>query len=165
MNRPGIVSAGSMMSVCGARRQTGSALFVALVMLLLIAIIGVAGIRTVVMEKNMSTNNQYEMLVFQGAESAIEGVLADDSAFVAAINTTTGAALPTRSFTLDHSNHSFSMTAGATIAVGTPDVAVGFTLGDFVSYPFTITSSSSIASINSADTHVLTASKVAPYLF
>jgi len=57
------------------------------------------------------------------------------------------------------------MSAGATVAAGAPEVPVGFTLGDFVSYPFTITSSSSIASINSADTHVLTASKVAPYLF
>ena len=71
-------------------------------MLLLISIIGVAGIRSVVMEKNMATNNQYEMLVFQGAESAIEGVLADDDVFVDAINTATGDPPPTRSFTLDH---------------------------------------------------------------
>ena len=165
MNRSGVVSTGSLTAVCGARRQSGAALFVALVMLLLIAVIGVAGIRTVVMEKNMSTNNQYEMLVFQGAESAIEGVLADAGAFVAAINTATGDDPPARSFTLDHDDHSFSMTAGATIDAGTPDVAIGFTLGDFVSYPFTITSSSNITSINSADTHILTASKVAPYLF
>jgi hypothetical protein len=165
MNRPGIASTGSLTAVCGARRQSGAALFVALVMLLLIAVIGVAGIRTVVMEKNMSTNNQYQMLVFQGAESAIEGVLADADAFVAAINTATGDDPPVRSFTLDHDDHSFSMTAGATVAAGAPEVAVGFTLGDFVSYPFTVTSSSSIASINSADTHILTASKVAPYLF
>jgi len=165
MKISGITPAGSMTAVCGARRQSGAALFVALVMLLLIAVIGVAGIRTVVMEKNMSTNNQYEMLVFQGAESAIEGVLSDGTAFVAAINTTTGGTPPSRSFTLDHSNHSFNMTAVATIAAGVPEVPVGFTLGDFVSYPFTITSSSSITSINSADMHVLTASKVAPYLF
>ena len=165
MNRFGIVSTGPLTAVCGARRQSGAALFVALVMLLLIAIIGVAGIRTVVMEKNMSTNNQYEMLVFQGAESAIEGVLSDAGAFVAAINTATGDDPPVRSFTLDHDDHSFNMSAGATVAAGAPEVPVGFTLGDFVSYPFTITSSSSIASINSADTHVLTASKVAPYLF
>ena len=165
MNNPGIVWSASITAVCGARKQSGAALFVALVMLLLIAVIGVAGIRTVVMEKNMSTNNQYEMLVFQGAESAIEGVLGDAGAFVAAINTATGDDPPVRGFTLDHDDHSFSMTAGATIAAGAPEVAVGFTLGDFVSYPFTITSSSSIASINSADTHILTASKVAPYLF
>lgn len=164
MSRSGVCT-GSITVVCGVRRQSGAALFVALVMLLLIAVIGVAGIRTVVMEKNMSTNNQYEMLVFQGAESVIEGVLADASVFVAAINTATGDDPPARSFTLDHDNHSFSMTAAATIAAGAPEITVGFTLGDFVSYPFTITSSSSIASINSADTHILTASKVAPYLF
>jgi type II secretory pathway pseudopilin PulG len=134
-------------------------------MLLLISIVAVAGIRGVVMEKNMATNNQYEMLVFQGAESAIEGVLADDAVFVAAINTTTGDTPPTRSFTLDHNNHNFSMTSGATVSAGVPAVPVGYTLGDFVSYPFTITSTSTIASINAADTHVQTASKIAPYLF
>ena len=148
-----------------ARRQSGAVLFVSIIMLLLISIIGVAGIRNVVMEKNMSTNNQYEMLVFQGTESAIEGVMADDDAFVAAINTAIGASPPTRSFTLDHDNYSFSITSGATISAGTPEVAIGFSLGEFVSYPFTITSSSSIASINASDTHVQTASKIAPYLF
>jgi hypothetical protein len=149
----------------GSMRQSGAVLFVSIIMLLLIAIIGVAGIRSVVMEKNMATNNQYEMLVFQGTESAIEGVMADDDAFVAAINTAIGASPPTRSFTLDHDNYSFSITSGATISAGTPEVAIGFSLGEFVSYPFTITSSSSIASINASDTHVQTASKIAPYLF
>ncbi|MGB5438344.1 MAG: PilX N-terminal domain-containing pilus assembly protein [Gammaproteobacteria bacterium] len=149
----------------GSMRQSGAVLFVSIIMLLLIAIIGVAGIRSVVMEKNMATNNQYEMLVFQGTESAIEGVMADDDAFVAAINTAIGASPPTRSFTLDHGSYSFNITSAATIAAGTPEVAVGFSLGEFVSYPFTITSSSAIASINASDTHVQTASKIAPYLF
>ncbi len=148
-----------------AWRQSGAVLFVSIIMLLLISIIGVAGIRSVVLEKNMATNNQYEMLVFQGTESAIEGVMADDDAFVEAINTAIGASPPTRSFTLDHSNYSFSITSGATISAGTPDVALGYSLGEFVSYPFTITSSSAIASINASDTHVQTASKIAPYLF
>jgi len=153
------------MAINLARRQSGAALFVGLVMLLLISIIGVAGIRTVIMEKNMATNNQYEMMVFQGAESAIEGVLADDDAFVDAINTPTGDPFPVRSFTLDHADNSFSIASSATISAGVPEVPIGFTLGDFVSYPFTVTSSSTIASINAADTHVQTANKIAPYLF
>ena len=165
MNRPGFACTGSRTTVNAVRRQSGAVLFVGLVMLLLISIVGVAGIRSVVMEKNMAMNSQYEMLVFQGAESAIEGVLADDDAFVAAINTAIGDPPPARSFTLDHDNYSFSMTSGATVSAGIPAVPVGFTLGDFVSYPFTVTSLSSIASINATDTHVQTASKVAPYLF
>ena len=146
-------------------RQSGAVLFVSLVMLLLVSIIGVAGIRSVVMEKNMSTNNQYEMLVFQGAESAIEGILADDDAYVDAINTAIGDPAPTRSYSLDHASYSFTLTSGASITVGTPEVPVGYSLGDFVRYPFTVTGSSSIASINASDTHVQTASKIAPYLF
>ena len=165
MSCPGFTCTGSRTTVRTAGRQSGAVLFVGLVMLLMISIVGVAGIRSVVMEKNMATNNQYEMLVFQGAESAIEGVLADDDAFVAAINTAIDDPPPARSFTLDHDNYSFSITSGASISAGTPEVAIGFSLGEFVSYPFTITSSSSIASINASDTHVQTASKIAPYLF
>ncbi len=146
-------------------RQSGAALFVALVMLLLISIIGVAGVRSVVMEKNMATNSQYEMLVFQGADSAIEGVLADAAAFVEAINTAIGDPLPNRSYLLDHVDNNFAITSSATIQAGTPEVPIGFTLGDFVSYPFTINSTSTIATINASDTHVQTATRIAPYLF
>ncbi len=152
-------------SMTGAAHQAGAALFVALVMLLLISIIGVAGVRSVVMEKSMATNSQYEMLVFQGADSAIEGVLADATAFVEAINTATGDPLPTRSYVLDHADNNFDITTSATIQVETPEIPIGFTLGDFVSYPFTINSTSTIATINASDTHVQTATRVAPYLF
>lgn len=165
MNRIHETTAVIFNSVTGATRQTGAALFVALVMLLLISIIGVAGVRSVVMEKNMATNNQYGMLVFQGADSAIEGVLADANVFVEAINTAIGGTLPSRSYTLDHGDNNFAITSSATIQAGTPEIPIGFTLGDFVSYPFTINSSSTIATINASDTHVQTASRIAPYLF
>jgi type II secretory pathway pseudopilin PulG len=165
MNQTKFASMNPLTCASAPRRQTGAALFVGLVMMLLISIVAVAGIRTVVMEKNMATNNQYEMLVFQGAESAIEGVLGDDDVFVAAINTPIGDPNPTRSFTLDHGSNSFNMTSSASIGAGKPMVPIGYTLGDFVSYPFTISSAASIASINANDTHVQTASKIAPYLF
>lgn len=148
-----------------AGQQTGAVLFVSLIMLLLISIIGVAGIRSVIMEKNMATNNQYEMLVFQGTESAIEGVMADDDAFVAAVNTPLGDPAPVRSFTLDHDSYSFGISSNAAISAGTPEIAIGYSLGEFMNYPFTITATSAIASINASDRHVQTASKIAPYLF
>lgn len=165
MSRASFTGSGAYVAISGIRRQSGVALFVGLIMLLLISIIGVAGVRSVVMEKNMAANNQFEMIVFQGAESAIEGVLADADAFVEAINTATGESPPERSFTLDHADNSFTIASSAIISAGIPQVPIGFTLGDFVSYPFTVTSSSSIASINATDTHVQTANKVAPYLF
>jgi type II secretory pathway pseudopilin PulG len=148
----------------GRHNQTGAALFIGLIMLLVIAIIGVSGVRSVVMEKNMATNNQYEMLVFQAAETAIEGTLADDTAFVAAINTPTSGTWPTRSFAVTHASNYFTVSSDAEITVGAPTVPIGYSIGEFVSYPFTITGDGAIATINAADTHVQTASKIAPYL-
>ena len=149
----------------GCGRQAGAVLFVSLFMLLMISLIGVAGIRSAVLEKNMAANNQYEMLVFQGAESAIEGVVADDDVFIEAINTGAGESAPERSYTLDHDDQSFSISSMATISAGAPQVALNYSLGEFASYPFTITSTSAITSINASDTHVQTVSKIAPYLF
>ncbi|MEZ5542042.1 MAG: PilX N-terminal domain-containing pilus assembly protein [Pseudomonadota bacterium] len=145
------------------KSQTGAALFIGLVMLVVIAIIGVSGVRSVVMEKNMATNSEYHMMVFQAAETAIEGTLADNSAFVDAINTPTSGTWPTRSYSMTHGYTAQSVTSSATIAVGTPTVPIGYSIGQFVTYPFTITGDGAIASIN-ARTPIQTASKIAPYL-
>ena len=133
-------------------------------LLLVIAIIGVSGVRSVVMEKSMATNNQYHMLVFQAAETAIEGTLADNTAFVAAINTPTSGTWPTRTYAVQHASNPFAITSTAEISVGAPTVPIGYSIGEFVTYPFTITGDGAIASINAADTHVQTADKIAPYL-
>lgn len=145
-------------------RQTGAALFIGLVMLLVIAIIGVSGVRLVVSEKNMATNNTYQVLVFQAAETAIEGTLNDITAFVAAINTPSDGTWPTRSFNVTHASNNFVVTSNSSTAVGTPTIPIGYSIGEFVDYPFTITADSEIASINAADRHVQTVSKIAPYL-
>lgn len=145
-------------------KQSGAALFIGLVILVVIAIIGVSGVRSVVMEKNMAANNQYRMLVFQAAETAIEGTLADNTAFVAAINTPTSGTWPTRSYSVTHTSNQFTVSSNAEIQVGAPTVPIGYSIGEFVSYPFTITGDGAIATINASDTHVQTASKIAPYL-
>jgi len=146
------------------RKQDGAALFIGLMILVVIAIIGVSGVRSVVMEKNMAANNQYRMLVFQAAETAIEGTLADNTAFVAAINTPTSGTWPTRSYSVTHASNLFTVTSDAEIQVGAPTVPIGYSIGEFVSYPFTITGDGAIASISASDTHIQTASKIAPYL-
>jgi Tfp pilus assembly protein PilX len=151
-------------SIPARHKQTGAALFIGLVMLVVIAIIGVSGVRSVVMEKNMAANNQYQVLVFQAAETAIEGTLADSTAFVAAINTPTSGTWPTRTFNVTHTSNLFTVASNAEISVGAPTVPIGYSIGEFVTYPFTITGDGAIASINAADTHVQTASKIAPYL-
>jgi hypothetical protein len=54
------------------------------------------------------------------------------------------------------------VSSSATISVGTPAVPNGYTIGEFVTYPFTITADAAIPSINAADRHILTAEKIAP---
>jgi len=149
----------------GGRAQTGAALFIGLIMLLVIALIGVSGIRTVVLEKNMAMNSQFQILVFQAADSAIEGSLADDAAFVDAINVPPGAADITRTYPVDHTGYQFNLTSSSTIVSGTPSIPVGFTIGDFIDYPFTITGTGNVASINASDTHIQTATRTAPYFY
>jgi Tfp pilus assembly protein PilX len=144
--------------------QSGSALLIGLIILVVITLIGVSGVRGVIMEKNMASNNQYKVLVFQAAETGIEGALADGSAFVAAINTPVSGTWPTRNYNVTHADNKFAVTSTAQIQVGTPTVPVGYSIGEFVSYPFTITSDGAIASINAADRHIQKATKIAPYL-
>lgn len=144
--------------------QAGAALFIALILLVIIAIIGVSGVRSVVMEKSMATNKQYYMLVFQAAETAIEGTLADATAFVDAINTPLAGTWPTRTFAMTQGTSAYAVSSDASIAVGTPTIPIGYSIGEFVTYPFTITADGAIAAMNAADTHVLTATKIAPLL-
>lgn len=145
-------------------RESGSALLIGLILLVVITLIGVSGVRGVIMEKDMAANNQYQVLTFQAAETGIEGALADPTALVDAINTPTGGTWPTRTYNVTHAGNKFAVSSKAEIKVGAPTVPVGYSIGEFVSYPFTITSDGTIASINATDRHIQTATKIAPYL-
>ena len=155
----------SLTGMAGHQYQGGAVLLIGLIILMVAALIVVSGIRSVVMEKNMASNSQYQMLVFQAAETAIEGMLADDSALVAAVNTPAAGTPPSRTYSVDHADAQFTITSDATITVGTPTIPIGgYSIEDFRSYPFTIISSGEIASINASATHTQTASKIAPFL-
>jgi hypothetical protein len=150
---------------CHHQYQGGAVLLIGLIILMVAALIVVSGVRSVVMEKNMASNSQYQMLVFQAAETAIEGMLADDTALVDAVNTPSGDPLTSRTFSVEHADDKFTMTSDATIEVGTPTIPIGgYSIEDFRSYPFTIISSGEIPSINASATHTQTASKIAPFL-
>ena len=144
--------------------EAGSALFIGLILLVVITLIGISGVRGVIMEKDMATNNQYQVLTFQAAETGIEGTLADDSAFVDAVNTAVGGAWPTRNYNVTHASNKFAVSSSAEIQVGAPTVPVGYSIGEFLSYPFTIISDGTIASINAAAKHTQTATKIGPDL-
>lgn len=55
----------------GGRSQRGAVLYIALIMLLLLALIGVVGMRVATMQERMSANYLAANLAFQEAESAI----------------------------------------------------------------------------------------------
>jgi hypothetical protein len=160
MNRPAHTASANPARV----RQSGAALFIGLILLVIITLIGISGVRSVIMEKNMASNNQYQVMVFQAAETGIEGALADTNAFIAAINTPTDGTWPTRNYNVTHADNPYAITSVAEIQVGAPTVPVGYSIGEFVTYPFTIISDGTIASINAADRHTQTATKIAPYL-
>lgn len=55
----------------GARWQTGSALFVALILLLVLTMLGVQGMRSNVMQERMAGNMRERNIAFQAAEAAL----------------------------------------------------------------------------------------------
>lgn len=60
-----------MMNKNGLQKQKGIALVMALIMLLLITIIGVASVRMTNVDTQVSGNSMFSFMVFQGAESAL----------------------------------------------------------------------------------------------
>lgn len=58
------------------KKQTGAALIVALILLLVITMLGVSAVSTSSLEILMAGNSQYSQQAFQAAESAIESEIA-----------------------------------------------------------------------------------------
>lgn len=55
----------------GGRRESGAVLYVALIMLILLALIGIAGMRVATMQERMSSNYLAANMAFQEAESRV----------------------------------------------------------------------------------------------
>lgn len=60
------------------QKQQGIALVMALIMLLLITVIGVASVRISSLDTQISGNSMFSLMVFQGAESALVKVASND---------------------------------------------------------------------------------------
>ena len=72
-----------------ARSQSGVALFISLVLLLVLTIIGVSSVQTTSLEVRMTRNEHDSMLAFQAAESALK----DAEAAIQALTSTAGFSL------------------------------------------------------------------------
>lgn len=66
------------------KKQTGVALFISLVMLLVLTIIGVSAVQTTSLEERMARNSRDRLMAFQAAESALR----DAEAILETITTT-----------------------------------------------------------------------------
>ncbi len=146
------------------KKQEGAVLVVSLLLLLVMTLIAVGGISISLLEENMVANSENHSLVFQGAESAIEGTIRDESVLLESLNLQDGNPFPSRTFELNHASSSQVITAVTTVEALPPSPALGFSLGQFVSYPFEIKSQSAIANSGALSTHVQVIKRVAPRL-
>lgn len=146
------------------RKQRGAVLIMSLVLMMIVAMLGITGVRTVVMEKNMASNSQYSMQVFQAAETAVEGSIADDTVLADAL--AAGLSVPqSRTYDVNSAYQTYDVTSGsAVIYTGTAGGALieGYSLDDFSAYQFQITATGAIATSGATSIHVQDLSLIGP---
>lgn len=119
------------MNVTLPRRQEGAALVVALVLLMILTLMGTAGMRTATLELQMAGNYQYSQLAFQAAESAIKAEM-NAAGFSTSLDRTTVYSYPT-------ANPVAQVTARTVYSATGAVPAGGFSLGaSFVAYHFEV---------------------------
>ena len=114
--------------------QRGMILIMVLVFLVLLTLIAVNAMSTAGLEERMASNTQSQIATFQIVESSIAEIIANDQVFVNAVNAESGVATAH-----NIGNHAASTT---TTLTGAPQITAGFSIGTFVSYPFSIEASS-----------------------
>ena len=120
--------------------QSGAALFVSLIMLLVLTVIGVTAMRSAVLEEKMAANTMNYNATFHAAESAIENALDDTNSLVQAI-------LTEDVVTVNLDIGDSSITSNADVTFMGSGIAYGFSLGQnssaFSSYRFDATGTAS----------------------
>ena len=107
-----------------SRKQRGMALIISLGLLLVMSLLGVAGMQAAVMEQNMSSNAQQHMEVFQAAESGLESTAAALSDI-----DVLGAALSAGTSGTDHSHDASATSYHHSVSTTTNLLFLGETLG------------------------------------
>ena len=120
------------------KNQSGAALVVGLIMLLVLTVLGVSGMNTTVVERRMANNMQVAQNAYQASQTGIERAIN-----VGAFNTGVAVVVPNAEIVAGSGNFVTTSTAfvEATIA---PDSSIGE--GGFLAYHFTITSNGTSAS-------------------
>ena len=126
-------------------RQKGAALVVSLILLLVLTLLGVSGLSTATLELTMAGNTQFQENAFQAAETGIERALVAPG-----MNTGIPLVFPeAAAFPADPNTTIAWNNAFQTLGLPPP----GFSLDDFSSYHFQITSTGR-GTRNATSTHV-----------
>jgi len=169
------------MSIHTQNRQTGSALIVSLMILLVMTIIGVSSIGTTNLEERMAQNFQNTTVTFQAAESAINKVIeagnpggagassnpfyvAANDPLVAAINLGIGDASTVVTHDLDPYGHisNAALSTSSTVVYNGGGNCPGMSMGTITCHYFDITTNATIATIDNSTTHVQGVYRPAP---
>jgi len=162
------------------KQQTGAALIVSLMLLLIMTLIGVSSIKTTNLEERMAHNYQNSTIVFQASESAINRIIqagnpggsgSDDNPFyveandplIAAINTGIGINTTTVTYDMDPDNHLNNATLSSTSALtyNGGGICPGMSMSITCHY-FEIVATTTIAETNNSRRHTQGIYRAAP---
>ncbi|MDO6461386.1 PilX N-terminal domain-containing pilus assembly protein [Granulosicoccaceae sp. 1_MG-2023] len=140
-----------------AQAQRGAILTVALVMMFLLSILGLAVMKTSRLEHRMSTNALHHDVAFQSAETISQDVISDTDNLSDALNSTTGTT------EVAYTNPKMDMVkADSTVAYTGVGLAPGYSVGQFVGYRFIVDSTGTIADANTFSRVIQGAVRTAP---
>lgn len=138
-------------------RQTGAILTVALVMMFLLSILGLAVMKTSRLEHRMSTNALHHDVAFQSAETISQDVIRDTDNLTDALNSATS------TVSIDYTNPKMDMVkAESTVAHTGIGLVPGYSAGAFMGYRFTVDSTGTITDANTAARVIQGAVRTAP---
>jgi hypothetical protein len=171
------------MQPCNKHYQSGAALLVSLMMLVVLAILGISGLANTSLEERMAQNFQHSTIAFEAAESAIGKVIfagdagngnssdypfysqASDPLY-AAVSAGVGDTSTVRTYDMDPDNHlgAASLSASATVVYTAQGNCKGMSMGpegNHCDY-FDITSTATIDSTNAKQVHVQSVARPVP---
>jgi len=142
------------------KKQEGAVLIIGLLLLIIVTLLGVSGVKSTVLEKNMTANAQFHMQTFQATESAIDSTIGDDSVYIESMSA--GENGTTREYDVNHDAHAYEISSSTTITSAKPLPAVTYSLDAYAAYPFTIRGRSEIDGVSARTHHIQHVKKVGP---
>ncbi len=154
-------------------QQKGAALAVGLFFLLILTIVGLTAVRMTTQQGRMAASYQFQNTTFQGAESAIRGVVAEirdeieppsgtaGNLLVEAISKAVGEDPPARQFAVGT-----GVTSGASIRyvmqAPAPGYSLGVGAGSIVAHRFEIDAQSTVSAANAQAEHLQGVERIGP---